>query len=73
MGQLKSLKQLVTIGFSDSQRHIPYVPQMGKDEAIWMLAKWKKLRSIYGQLNDDPIENGRLKGVFGLLGIRTEY
>jgi hypothetical protein len=73
MGQLASLQQLVTIGFGDTQRHIPYFPQMGQRDVIWMLANWMKLRTIGGQLNDDPTENRRLKGVLKVLGYKTEF
>ncbi|KAF9359096.1 hypothetical protein BGX34_008542 [Mortierella sp. NVP85] len=67
MEQLASLQQLIAIGFGDTSP-----PQMGQRDVIWMLANWKKLRTIAGRLNDDPVIDRKVKSVFKILGIDTE-
>ncbi|KAK3819594.1 MAG: hypothetical protein J3Q66DRAFT_438750 [Benniella sp.] len=73
MGHLASLQQLSLLSFGDAPKHITHVPQMGKKEVAWMLANWKKLRGIYGQLNNNPSINRKLKDVLEFLEIKTEY
>jgi hypothetical protein len=72
MGQLATLKQLTSLGFERS-RNGTYASQMGQDEVLWMLANWKKLKSIAGKLSDDPEEDRRLKLVLWYLGVKTAF
>ena len=68
--QLATLQQLTTMDFEESEVNV-YAPQMGKHEAGWMLANWKKLRSILGVLNDDPSTDSKLMSMFKIFDINT--
>jgi len=69
--QLATLRRLTTIHFVESEAR-SYIPQMGKDEASWMLTNWKSLKTITGELNDDPSIDRKLKSVFKILDIETK-
>jgi hypothetical protein len=64
MGQLATLQQLDSL-------HDEYAPQMGRDEILWMLNTWKKLKIIYGILHATPSEDRRLKDALELFGVHV--
>ncbi|KAF9349492.1 hypothetical protein BGX34_001766 [Mortierella sp. NVP85] len=67
MGQLGTLQQLAHLRFdSKSDAHLP---QMGKNEVVWMLYNWKQLKTIRGRLNRESNEDENLKDVFKRLGV----
>jgi hypothetical protein len=70
LDQLASLQQLTSLSFD--KENGPHIPQLGKDEVVWMLANWKKLTIISGKLNDDPREDQRLKDALQLLGVKVK-
>jgi hypothetical protein len=70
--QLATLQQLKSIHFDDLEGR-PYIPQMRKNEALWMLTNWKNLKRITGELNDDPSIDRKLKSAFEILDIETEF
>jgi hypothetical protein len=70
--QLATLQQITSLEFSEGSNNGEYFPQLGKDEIVWMVAHWKKLKNLTGELNYDHDEDSRLKTVLELLGVNTE-
>ncbi|KAK3819595.1 MAG: hypothetical protein J3Q66DRAFT_335008 [Benniella sp.] len=70
--QLATLRQMTSLIFERVSKNGSYVPQMGKDEVVWMLANWKKLKTLVGNLSYDSDEDMKLKLVLSLLDVRTE-
>jgi hypothetical protein len=68
MGQLATLQHLNCLIFDDLESR-PYIPQMGKNEVVWMLYHWKSLKIVCGKLNSNPSEDLRLKDAFAVLGV----
>jgi hypothetical protein len=70
--RLATLRRLTTLGFEAWPGLEAYVPQMGKDEVVWMLANWKKLERVIGTFNRDPEEDQSLKDLFKMLGVTLD-
>jgi hypothetical protein len=71
LDHLASLRQLTYLDFDRQPESGAYVPQMGKDEVVWMLANWKRLTIISGTLNRNLREDQRLKDALKLLGVKV--
>jgi len=71
LGHLASLKQLISIGFSQASKYA-YTPELGMDEMTWMLNNWKQLKNISGSLNSDPHVTTQLRHALQSHGISTQ-
>ncbi|KAI8362152.1 hypothetical protein B0O80DRAFT_435171 [Mortierella sp. GBAus27b] len=74
MGQLASLQQLRDVQFLHdygSREHSH--PQVGKEEAEWIVENWKNLKMIKGNFNSDKEEDRRSKAVLARHRIDVTY
>ncbi|KAF9355449.1 hypothetical protein BGX34_010481 [Mortierella sp. NVP85] len=71
MGQLSTLQQLASLAFGVHSRNMRYFPQLGMDEATWIMDNWKNLKLIKGRLNKDQEIDIQLKSAFKSHGINT--
>jgi hypothetical protein len=72
LGQLSSLQQLTKLDFDGSPISGFYIPELGKEEALWILTNWKKLESISGPLNTDPDVEQTLRDALKLFGAQVK-
>ncbi|KAI8362154.1 hypothetical protein B0O80DRAFT_435173 [Mortierella sp. GBAus27b] len=69
MGQLRSLRQLKGVSFVNDIPACRLHPQIGKEEAEWIVENWKNLKRIKGELNSDKAEDRRSKDLLAQHGI----
>lgn len=69
--QLASLQQLTWLVFGIRSRNAPYFPQLGMDEAAWIVDNWKNLKQMKGRLHSDKAVDIQLRSIFKSHGIDT--
>jgi len=71
MGRLATLQQLTLLSFEETDNRT-YLPHVGREEALWILANWKEQTSIRGRLDEDPDEDHALKEALRFFGADVE-
>ncbi|KAK3819497.1 MAG: hypothetical protein J3Q66DRAFT_438659 [Benniella sp.] len=66
---LTNLQQLRLLDFGPS--YMKACPQIGVDDATWMVKNWKRLKGVYGRLNSDEAVGAQLKEILKSHGIDT--
>jgi hypothetical protein len=71
LGQLANLHRMAWVYFEGNLfgGDYAYIPQLGKDEIVWILKHWKRLEYFNGTFNSDPQLNKALVDMLETAGI----